>query len=85
MQPTLLWYEHFALPDSTFTFTIVAACVVGGHFYRRPGAGVFAALFATLFLVAGARQEGFLFLVFGVALVIQAWPESIWSIFSMSE
>ncbi len=76
VQPTLLWYEHFALPDSTFTLTLVLACLAGGRLYRRADGWSFALFFATLFLVAGARQEGFLFLAFGVALAARTfWGE----------
>ncbi len=77
VHPTLLWYEHFALPDSTFTLLLVLACLAGTRFYRQPTPLSFGLLFATLLLVAGARQEGFLFLAFGVALVVRRyWGEA---------
>ncbi len=77
VHPTLLWYEHFALPDFTFTFLLVLACLAGTSFYRRPTPALFGSLFVLLLLVAGARQEGFLFLAFGGALVVRVyWGET---------
>ncbi len=76
IQPTLLWYEHFALPDSTFALMVMLVCLAGFHFSEKPGSLSFGLLFGALFLAAGARQEGFLFLVFGVAVVARAfWRE----------
>jgi len=78
VHPTLLWYEHFALPDSMFTVLLILACLAGTRFYRQPTAVSFGILFAALLLVAGMRQEGFLFVAFGVALTIRGfwgdWP-----------
>ncbi len=73
VHPTLLWYEHFALPDSTFTCLLILAFLAGSRFYRQPTPLAFGVLFGTLLLVAGARQEGFLFLAFGVALTVRAY------------
>lgn len=73
VQPTLLWYEHFALPDSTFTLATVLACLAGGKFYRERNLRSGALLATALVVVAGARQEGFAFGLFGVALVARVY------------
>jgi len=73
VHPTLLWYEHFALPDSTFTCLLILAFLAGSRFCEQPTPAKFGMFFAVLLLVAGARQEGFLFLAFGVALTIRAF------------
>jgi hypothetical protein len=54
-----------------FVLAIVVVCLAGGYFYRQLGGRSFAALFAALLMVASGRQEGFLFRLFGVALVIR--------------
>lgn len=73
VHPTLLWYEHFVLPDSTFTLLVVLTCLAGTHFYRRPTAWSLGLLGVALVLTAGARQEGFLFLAFGLALIVRVY------------
>lgn len=73
VHPTLLWYEHFALPDSTFTLLVVLVFLAGTRFYQRPTPLNFGILFGLLLLTAGARQEGFLLSAFGVALVVRAY------------
>ena len=73
VHPALLWYEHFALPDSIFIVTLITACVAAGFFFRRKDTLSLVLLFVVLSLVAGARQEGFIFLFFGLALVIRVY------------
>ena len=73
IHPTFLWYEHFALPDSMFLLTLMLVCLAGLHFHQKSAARSFWLLFAALFLAAGARQEGFIFLVFGLALVVRVF------------
>ena len=70
LHPILLWYEHFALPDSMQTIFLVMASVAGYAFFRRPGAGTFALLLGAVFLTAGARQEGRYFCAFVLAAVV---------------
>lgn len=76
VHPTILWYEHMALPDSTFIAMVLFVAATGGLYYQNPSRlrlGVFAFF---LFLAAGSRQEGFLFLPFGLALVLlRHWGE----------
>ncbi len=73
VHPALLWYEHFALPDSTFIVTMLVACVAAGFFYRRKDTRSLVLFFLSLVVVAGARQEGFIFLFFGLALVVRVY------------
>ena len=70
IHPTLLWYEHMCLPDSIFVALILLSSLCGGLYFRRPSAPLLAALIASLWLTAGARQEGFLLLPFAFLLVI---------------
>lgn len=77
VHPTLLWYEHFALPDSTFTCLLLLAFLAGSRFYEKPTPARLGILFVVLLLVAGARQEGFLFLTFGVALTVRAFWRNV--------
>ncbi len=69
VHPTLLWYEHMALPDSSFVFFVLASSALGGLYYRRPSAKGLRWFAAALILAAASRQEGFLFLIFGLLLV----------------
>lgn len=73
IHPTFLWYEHFALPDSMFVLMMMLVCVAGTYFYRNASTLSFSILYTTLFLAAGMRQEGFLFLVFGLALITRVF------------
>ena len=73
LQPTLLWYEHFALPDSTFALAIVLACLAGGKFYRERNLSSAVLLAMALIFLAGIRQEGFIFVFFGVALIVRVY------------
>jgi hypothetical protein len=71
LHPALLWYEHVALAETFAVFAAVLLPLVGWVFYQRPRPATLAAFFAALFLVATARPEGNLFVLFGIALV--AW------------
>ncbi|MCC6355459.1 MAG: hypothetical protein IT577_16330 [Verrucomicrobiae bacterium] len=59
--PTVLWYEHMALPESMFVALAVATAAAVALFLRWPSSATFSVLMASVFLAAGARQEGFLF------------------------
>ncbi|HPA19691.1 MAG TPA: hypothetical protein PLU30_18225 [Verrucomicrobiae bacterium] len=62
IHPTILWWEHMALPDSLFLVLSLAVCVAVVAFSRRPNRASFALIAGTVILAAGARQEGFLLL-----------------------
>lgn len=70
VHPTLLWYEHMALPDSTSVALVALTSAAGGLYYCRPTWGRLIGLSAALFLMAGARQESFLFLPLGLLMVL---------------
>jgi hypothetical protein len=69
VHPTILWYEHMALPDSTLVVMVLLVSATGGLYYLSPTRLRLAAFAIALILAAGARQEGFLFIPFGVMLV----------------
>lgn len=70
VHPTILWYEHMSLPDSTSVMLILATAAAGGFYYLNATKRRLIVLTVVLFLAAGARQEGFLFLPFGVVIVM---------------
>jgi|GEM_PF-951546 len=79
VHPTLLWYEHMSLPDGPFISFVLLSSAFGGLYYRRPSGKRLAALAISLILTASARQEGFLFLGFGVLLVVSRQRQELWA------
>lgn len=76
IHPTLLWYEHMSLPDSTFVFMTLLSSMLGGIYYLNPSFRNLILLAVALFLTAGTRQEGFIFLPFGLMIVLgRHWPD----------
>ena len=74
--PILLWYEHVALPETFYVFSIVATALTGLLYCRKPDTPRLIALGAALYLTAGFRPEGKLFCLFGIALAVCAtWGE----------
>lgn len=70
VHPTLLWYEHMALPDSILVAMVLVTSMFGGLYYRNPTLKLFICFSAAMVIIAGARQEGFLFLPFGLMIVL---------------
>lgn len=70
VNPTLLWYEHMALPDSTAVAVAMVVAAFGGLYYWKPSRVHLGGLCVGLILLASARQEGFLFLPFGVLVLV---------------
>lgn len=68
LHPTLLWYEHLAVPDTLFMDCALLTAAAGTLFFRRPNALTFGGLLGAIFLTAGARQEGFLFVAYALGL-----------------
>ena len=68
LDPSLLWFEHTLLAEAPYIFCVVMLALAGTAFVRWPGWETFCALLVGLFLTAGARPEGRLFLAFGVLL-----------------
>ncbi len=70
VHPTLLWYEHMALPDSILVAMVLVTAMFGGLYYRNPTLKLLMFFSAAMVIIAGARQEGFLFLPFGLMIVL---------------
>lgn len=74
VNPTMLWYEHVALPESMYLFWITATAFTGLLFYLNPNSKLqFAALLISLFFTAASRPEGKFFCLFGIALTVAAF------------
>ena len=73
VDPFLLLYEHVALPDYLYAFFVVTTLVTASFFWRSPNATTLALLLLSLFLQAGARQEGRFYCAIALALVVLAW------------
>lgn len=71
--PTLLWYEHMALPESMFVALTLAVAVSVALFQRVPSPPAYLILLASIFLTAGARQEGFLYTVAAIGACLVAF------------
>lgn len=70
VHPTLLWYEHMALPDSSSVAFALMTSAFGALYYWRPCRAHLIGLSVSLVLLASARQEGFIFLPFGLLIVL---------------
>ena len=70
LHPAFLWFEHTLLAEADYLFCVVALALAGTAFARWRGWETFGYLLAALFLTAGARPEGRLFLAFGVLLTL---------------
>ncbi|MEA3186449.1 MAG: hypothetical protein QOD99_279 [Chthoniobacter sp.] len=70
LNPASLWYEHALLAEFHFLFCITGLALVGSVFAREPTRRHFIWLLVALFLTAGSRPEGKLFLPFALLLVI---------------
>lgn len=74
--PTILWYEHMALPESMFVALTMAAALAVALFLRIPSPPTLLLLLSCIFLTAGARQEGFLYsLAALVACAVVFWRD----------
>jgi hypothetical protein len=74
VNPTLLWYEHVALPESIYVFWVAATALTGLFFYQQPASKLrFVGFLVSLFFTAASRPEGKFFCLFGVALAIAAF------------
>jgi hypothetical protein len=71
INPTLLWYEHAALPESLAVFGAASVALAGTLFFRRPSQYTLTILFLAALFVASARPEGRLFALFALALVLR--------------
>lgn len=71
INPTLLWYEHTALPKSLTVFGAVTVALAGTFFFRRPNGYTLTILFLAALFVASARPEGHFFALFALALVVR--------------
>ncbi|MGA3170931.1 MAG: hypothetical protein ABSE62_07930 [Chthoniobacteraceae bacterium] len=69
LNPALLWYEHALLAESHYLFCVTALALVGTMLARRATLRRFVWLIVVLFLTAGSRPEGKLFVAFGLGLV----------------
>jgi|SoiMethySBSTD1v2_1073268.scaffolds.fasta_scaffold29467_1 hypothetical protein len=78
INPTLLWYEHTALPESLTVFGAATVALAGTFFFRRPNRYTLTILFLAALFVASARPEGHFFALFALALVVRRfWSD--WS------
>ena len=73
INPTLLWYEHAALPKSLAVFGAASVALAGTLFFRRPSQYTLPILFLAALFVASARPEGRLFALFALALVLRRY------------
>lgn len=96
VNPTLLWYEHTALPECYAVFGVLLVVLAVTYFFHSPSRSSLIFMLAALFIAAGARPEGRLlcFLVLAATLCA-AWPTQrarwfaitaaiVWSIFLLS-
>jgi hypothetical protein len=80
MNPSMLWYEHVLMAESVYLFTTLLLALAGTWFVLRPGGWSVAGLAGALWVEAGARPEGKLFLPFGfllAVLVLARWPKQL--------
>jgi hypothetical protein len=74
INPTILWYEHVALPESIYLFWIVMTAFTGLLFYQQRDDPLrFAVFLTSLFFTAASRPEGKFFCLFGIALTVAAF------------
>lgn len=65
--PSILWYEHMALPESMFVVLTLTTGLAFALFLKIPSPPTFLILWGSIFLTAGARQEGFLYALAALA------------------
>jgi hypothetical protein len=78
VHPTLLWYEHTALPESLYVFFVLLNALLATFYFRKPSLWRLVVVLASVFLTAGSRQEGFLFCLLPLLLIVRMhWGEWI--------
>jgi len=73
VHPSILWYEHMALPESMFVVLTLTTALGLALFLRAPSPPSFLVLLASIFFTAGARQEGFLYAIVALAGCVLAF------------
>jgi hypothetical protein len=82
LNPALLWYEHALLAECQYLFCITALCLAGIFLVRQPTLRRFVWLILILFLTAGSRPEGKLFVAFGLGVAALAYPGADWKLWA---
>ena len=80
LNPGLLWYEHALLAECQYLFCVTAVALAGTLLVRRPTLRRFIWLIIALFLTAGSRPEGKLFVAFGLGVTALAYLGSDWQL-----
>lgn len=70
--PTILWYEHMVLPESMFVVLTLATALAVALYLRMPSPPALLILLLSIFLTAGARQEGFMYSIAAMAACAMA-------------
>jgi hypothetical protein len=69
INPALLYYEHALIAESHYLFCVTALALAGSAYAMDRTRGRFALLLLALFLTAGSRPEGKLYVLFPLMLV----------------
>ena len=78
LNPSLLWYEHALLAESHYLFCVTWLALAGTLLVLKPTTRRLVWLIVILFLTAGSRPEGKLFVAFGLGVVALAYYPSPW-------